>query len=356
MTTLQQAEFLKKFSLAAESVSELGLDWDVLVAVFEDHKALTAELDRTAQDVANRMRATSEVHSLRYRIKDPEHLIEKIFRKKRENPALEISVDNYPEHIQDLAGVRAMHLFKADWLPIHRHITATWDLLGVPQANVRAGDPDNIVEKFKEMGCEVRKHPQGYRSVHYQLKVRPTKKEHTVELQVRTLFEEGWSEIDHRFAYPHSPRGKILSEFLAIFNRLAGSADEMGSFVAALDQDIAEREERYREVAAQHEKSVQELRTQVQQLEITEGEKKSLEKQIKKLEAERPNYQLFNLGEGVTLNAGTILTSGLLGGRTVGPLISMIGGSAAEGGILGNVGREPLAIAPKPKKPSSKPR
>ena len=69
---------------------------------------------------------------------------------------------------------------------------------------------------------------------------------HIAEIQVRTIFEEGWSEIDHKIRYPYDADNPVLGQFLVVFNRLAGSADEMGSFVKLLkrklDSMIAETE------------------------------------------------------------------------------------------------------------------
>ena len=58
------------------------------------------------------------------------------------------------------------------------------------------------------------KHHFGYRSVHYLLKSLPGKRVHIAELQVRTLFEEGWSEIDHQVRYPRLSRDPRLEAFL----------------------------------------------------------------------------------------------------------------------------------------------
>ncbi len=60
-------------------------------------------------------------------------------------------------------------------------------------------------------------------------------------MQVRTIFEEGWSEIDHKVRYPNFSEEQTTKYFLDIFNRLAGSADEMGSFVKALDVELKNR-------------------------------------------------------------------------------------------------------------------
>jgi putative GTP pyrophosphokinase len=74
----------------------------------------------------------------------------------------------------------------------------------------------------------------GYRSVHYILDSSLTKKTRKVELQVRTIFEEGWSEVDHKIRYPRISDDKVLSQYLTDFNLLAGLADSMSDFVFVL--------------------------------------------------------------------------------------------------------------------------
>ncbi|EKH2437192.1 hypothetical protein O4M18_004240 [Escherichia coli] len=87
-------------------------------------------------------------------------------------------------------------------------------------------------------GCRIKLHDAGYRSVHYVIKTRPIKDEIFTEIQVRTIFEEGWSEIDHRIRYPDISDDHLINHFLMIFNRLAGSADEMGAFIFELKETI----------------------------------------------------------------------------------------------------------------------
>jgi putative GTP pyrophosphokinase len=123
---------------------------------------------------------------------------------------------------------------------------STWEVAEAPAANIRSGDSAELVRQFEDRGCVVRVHPAGYRSVHYLLKTQPTRVSHVVEVQVRTIFEEGWSEIDHQVRYPHSGGDAVLNQFVLIFNRLAGSADEMGSFIQFLKETLAERDARYR--------------------------------------------------------------------------------------------------------------
>ena len=51
-----------------------------------------------------------------------------------------------------------------------------------------------------------------------------------IEIQIKTLFEEGWGEIDHSILYPQRKGNAMLTEFSELLNRLAGMGDEMGSF------------------------------------------------------------------------------------------------------------------------------
>lgn len=59
-----------------------------------------------------------DVHSVRYRIKKLERVIEKIIRKRIEDPDRIIDLSNYTKVITDLIGIRALHLFKDNWQSI----------------------------------------------------------------------------------------------------------------------------------------------------------------------------------------------------------------------------------------------
>jgi putative multiple sugar transport system permease protein len=57
-----------------------------------------------------------------------------------------------------------------------------------------------------------------------------------VELQARTLFEEGWSEVDHDIVYPYFQDDVMLKDFSTLLNRLSGMADEMSSYFRRLKE------------------------------------------------------------------------------------------------------------------------
>jgi len=267
---------LARHGLTVVGFEATGLDWTLLDSIREDHARASGELEQAMEYIAGRLRPVPAVHSLKMRVKNPEHLVVKIVRKKAERPELDFRVDSYHEHITDLIGIRALHLFKDEWRAIHEFVRATWETAEPPTAYFRNGDPPELIESFRSAGCETKEHPFGYRSVHYLIRSQPARRVQIAELQVRTIFEEGWSEIDHRVRYPRLSQDPYLGGFLTIFNRLAGSADEMGTFTKALSGFLREQSE----VAAAREKA---LNDAVSKLKIGDKEKAALEAQIAQL-------------------------------------------------------------------------
>ena len=195
------------------------------------------------------------IHSYRYRTKDPEHLLEKILRKQRENPEKFAGLDhtNFHKFITDLIGIRVFFLYREDWIHFHKYITSRFEnnpelyvvdrladfdedinhyyIAERPKVYKRAGDSKIYDENEIEIitgGI--------YRSLHYIIKYRG----YYVEIQGRTLFEEGWSEIDHDIVYPYYKDDNDLTDFSKLLNRLSGMADEMSSYFRRMKQ---EREE-----------------------------------------------------------------------------------------------------------------
>ena len=83
-----------------------------------------------------------------------------------------------------------------------------------------------------------------YRSLHYIIKY----KGYYVEIQGRTLFEEGWSEIDHDIVYPYFQDDEMLKDFSTLLNRLSGMADEMSSYFRRMKGVKEEWEKNWRDM------------------------------------------------------------------------------------------------------------
>ena len=58
-----------------------------------------------------------------------------------------------------------------------------------------------------------------------------------MDIHCRTLFEEGWSEIDHDIVYPYCQDDEMLKDYSSLLNRLSGLADEMSSYFRKIKQE-----------------------------------------------------------------------------------------------------------------------
>lgn len=275
--------FLKRFGMNENIIDETSYTWDELESIYHDYSALREELDALALVVVDFIRELDLVHSVRFRTKDPDHLIEKIIRKNRSDRDYHPTLETYRELVTDLIGIRVLHLFKEDWTSIHDFIVEQWILMDQVVANIREGDTEAVVSSYKNNECEVRVHPAGYRSVHYLIKIETEDENFVAEMQVRTIFEEAWSEIDHTVRYPYATENEILSEYLVIFNRLVGSADEMGSFIKRLNEEMLEVQLKHEVEIAKKNAIIEDLSRTIAKLEIDVIKKHDLEEKLKLL-------------------------------------------------------------------------
>lgn len=245
INNLTQDSFCQRNKISSSDFEKANICWDDLMAIGLDHQRLFDARKESAEFFAKVIQGCNKVHSVRWRVKDPQHLMEKIVRKRNPDSNFynekytSISVCNYHEIVTDLVGVRALHLFKDDYLDIDSYLRDNWSHIEKPIYYHREGDvQDSVLDIFDK-----KPHPAGYRSIHYIFTSQPLNKILLTEVQVRTIFEEGWSEIDHVVRYPNFSNNQHVSNFLQIFNRLSGSADEMGSFAKQLAKELQDRTE-----------------------------------------------------------------------------------------------------------------
>lgn len=301
--TLDLQTFLKRNRISQEDFEKATIDWELLRYIGHDHLSFFDARKESAEFFAKVIQGCNKVHSVRWRVKDPEHLMEKIVRKRIPNSDtfnekyLGISVDNYHEIVTDLVGIRALHLFKDDYVDIDIYLRERWNHSSSesPTYYYRAGDVQESVPSI----FNKKQHPAGYRSIHYIFESQPLNKRLFTEVQVRTIFEEGWSEIDHKVRYPNFSEEKTTKYFLDIFNRLAGSADEMGSFVKALDVELKNRAEllvistnESQKLRVENEESMASIERLINELEASKGKISessntisNLKRQVEKLKA-----------------------------------------------------------------------
>lgn len=170
---------------------------------------------------------TPLVHSVKSRLKNREHLRAKIQRKSRADNMIDGS--NLGQKITDLAGVRVLHLHQEQLTYIHEEILrkiqqrGDWVLHEPPRAYT--WDPERR-EFYEGIGFEVHLKPSSYTSVHYTVRPRPDSPL-CCEIQVRTLFEEIWGEIDHALNYPDPTDSVACREQLLVLGKVVGAGSRL---------------------------------------------------------------------------------------------------------------------------------
>jgi len=172
------------------------------------------------------------VHSVKCRIKDPRHLLGKVARKNSQDPLNPILPENLLARVTDLAGVRVLHLYQQQYRDIAREIdkqisSGDWCLYEPPKAYT--WDPEARAF-FESMNLAVVVKESSYTSVHYVVKPR-VDSPITCEIQVRTLFEEIWGEVDHALNYPEACKSIACVEQLRVLSKLVGAGSRLGDAI-----------------------------------------------------------------------------------------------------------------------------
>lgn len=166
------------------------------------------------------------VHSSKRRLKDVNHLRAKVKRKALKGVAVDRK--NLFSAITDLGGVRILHLYQEDFGLIDALIRkkvsdGDWWLNEQPVANT--WDPE-AKQFFSGFDLEVRQTGTLYTSVHYLVRPRADSPL-CCEIQVRTLFEEIWGEVDHQINYPTKTESISLREQLLVLSKITGAGSRL---------------------------------------------------------------------------------------------------------------------------------
>lgn len=171
------------------------------------------------------------VHSVKSRLKDEGHLMKKISRKREAGRV--ITRQNLFSEITDFAGLRVLHLYQNQFSDIHDFImkkvrNKNWKLVEKPVAYT--WDPESV-DYFKSFKIKTSIKVSYYTSVHYL--IAPANDEHNVscEIQVRTLFEEAWGEIDHSINYPDKTQKTASLEQLRVLSKLVSAGSRLADAI-----------------------------------------------------------------------------------------------------------------------------
>jgi ppGpp synthetase/RelA/SpoT-type nucleotidyltranferase len=170
------------------------------------------------------------VHSVKSRMKSEESIRSKIERKLADGE--NIDATNAFFKITDFAGVRVLHLLQDQFSEIHDAISqhlgqGEWVLAEPPKAYT--WDPD-AEAYFKSLGLNTELKESRYTSVHYVVKPR-AESIASCEIQVRTLWEEIWGEVDHAINYPTECKVLSCVEQIRVLARLVATGTRLGDSI-----------------------------------------------------------------------------------------------------------------------------
>ena len=189
---LTKDEFLQKFGILPQEFEEADISWEELLEIADDYERHRPTLEKIRKEFVAEFLQDKEkeigLQSYHSRLKDTEHLVEKLVRKRLENYAKYRKMDatNYMRYVTDLIGIRGLLLYREDWVNFHKYIThwfkndpekyirdygrdydknASGYMAEPPKVHTRLGDyADIYMNWIPEENILDRKH---YRAVHY---------------------------------------------------------------------------------------------------------------------------------------------------------------------------------------------
>jgi putative GTP pyrophosphokinase len=164
------------------------------------------------------------LHTIIYRIKDELRIIEKIDKQNKEIEAgaPQITEKNYQTRVGDLLGVRIICLRLSDIEKVEAYLR----LLSEEKILHFVKGPDQKrsfilpIDPGESISDGIDLTYSGYSSIHYQVKLGENSdapsglEDLQFEFQLRTILEEAWGEIDHKYRYVRSRSGVTLPEYI----------------------------------------------------------------------------------------------------------------------------------------------
>ena len=231
-----------------------------LLEIYFDYVESLRALEAEGIYLSNRLQFCSDINSVRWRTKDPIHLLTKIVRKRKsalkngitDSPYLSIDVNNYKQIITDLIGLRAIYLFKFQWKLVDKYICNNFKMASNEDITIYHASEDDLTFYFhngyeKKIGENNFKYVQAikgskYRSTHYIVEAN-FPHAFKLEIQIRSILDEAWGEIDHYIRYPNHQDDVDLERQMTILNGAINGCEELATTYIKYFQD------RNREVA-----------------------------------------------------------------------------------------------------------
>ncbi len=199
---------------------------DELVAHFQDERHRFEILaDSLVTTVQKSPDLFPLLHSVRHRIKEPNHLRNKLLRFeercKQDGKPFGINVGNLFRKVNDLAGIRLLHLHTEQVGDINRRLLAIlkeqmYQIVEGPVANCWDVEYEELFKRFE---IPTKSRNSMYTTVHYVVQANRRTKI-TCEIQVRTLMDEVWGEVSHRVNYPRESISRSCRDQLRVLARV----------------------------------------------------------------------------------------------------------------------------------------
>lgn len=206
---------------------------DSLVKYYREKEQTRAiRLAKNLFDLFSEESLAPYVHSVRRRAKESEHLRDKLARKMRKakeaGVPFDVTADNLFVKINDLAGVRLLHLHTSQFPKIDEVVrellrSEAYEIVEGPTARIW---DDEYKEIFTQYGIQTVNNSRLYTSVHYVVSTGGDQTR-TAEIQVRTLAEELWGEVDHTINYPTPSEIQSCKEQIKVLARLTSSCTRL---------------------------------------------------------------------------------------------------------------------------------
>jgi len=271
---MTEKEFYKKYKLEFDNEfrTTCPLKWEDFVQIYNDyikHRHIFFKIEEFLHmEFQNAIRdGLISAHSIKSRTKDAEHLTAKLIRKKYDlymadeykkyhnetdnNYVLphhderyrNVDITNYTSVITDIVGIRVLLTYEEECKKVDTHIQGKYHALDMVKYSPINGEQG---DGFAQLDIPMVK--KNYRSIHYTIIIQseqiPSVQESiqmpnhysnlnhpyfAAEIQVRTIFQEGWCEVDHDNLYPYLLKNETLKIFSETFSKMAHLADEMAN-------------------------------------------------------------------------------------------------------------------------------
>ena len=229
--------------------------------IYTDYKSYREELEQVRKNFLEIIDTFPGVHLQTSRVKTLDSLLEKVITKRHqhlldaENLYSDINGGNYKDILTDLVGIRLIISYRGKWIDLHNTIVERFPYIEdktlykpnrfIPHLSTGKGIIAEIpvvyyaynddIKAYEQTGIRAELREDGYRSIHYIISYQHT----YIEIQVRTIYDEAWSDCDHLYVYKHEENKShtALKELSGILCNLTNVSNELGDKMCDIFQE-----------------------------------------------------------------------------------------------------------------------